>query len=464
MPVPVLLLAVLSSSAAAGAAPAPSTLDGAWLAARVSPGSGAYSPEALQTDLDRLASRSGGVVRVAERGASSEGRPITVLLAGTGPEKVLLWSQMHGDEPTATCALVDLLSYLVATRDEPATRLLLGRLTIVAIPMLNPDGASRNDRRNAQGIDVNRDALRLQTPEGRFLKAVRDRFAPAAGFNLHNQSPLVTAGPAGEQAALAVLAVSGAQNEVEGPAVTRKRGLAALMARVAATFGPGRVSRYETSYTERAFGDSMSRWGTPTVLLETGGWNGPGETERLVRLNFVVLLSALHALARGEEGLDAPAYAAIPPNVRGQLVDLVLRGVTLHGGRGLPPFTADVAITRARTFAGDAQRAPAAEVTDVGDLEYLRGIEEPDVSGLVVAPAPPGGAAGWDAALASLAARGLAREGTLLLDDASLARESRAWAAGKAVVPFSQVDLVLFRRSGAGLVVDSFVRDGVRTK
>ena len=104
--------------------------------------------------------------------------------------------------------------------------------------MLNPDGAERNVRRNAQGIDINRDAVELQTPEGRFLKAIRDRYAPAAGFNLHNQGALVTAGPTGPQSVLAVLAVPGAENEPDGPAVARKKGLGAVMARAANPSAP----------------------------------------------------------------------------------------------------------------------------------------------------------------------------------------------------------------------------------
>jgi hypothetical protein len=462
MPAALLLAAALL--AAVPPAPDPAALDGAWPAARLSPPSGSYAPESLVADLEKLAAASGGLVRIAERGVSAEGRPILVVTAGTGPARILLWSQMHGDEPTATSALVDLLSHLAAAREEPATRHLLESLMIVAVPMLNPDGSVRNDRRNAQGIDVNRDALRLQTPEGRLLKELRDRHAPVAGFNLHNQSPYVTAGPGGEQAALAVLAVSGSENEPDGPAVALKTGLAGHVARVAAVFGPGRVARYETGYTERAFGDSISRWGTPTVLVEAGGWHGPGEEERLVRLNFVVLLSALHALARGEAERDAAIYETLPRNVRGRLVDLVLRGATVHGGRGLPPFTADLALAKPQAFAGDGRRLPAAAVIDVGDLAHLRGLEELDASALVVAPAPAGGAAAWERAVAALAARGLAKEGLLLLDDAALAREAREWAAGGAIVPWAEVDLVLLRKTRKGLAVDGFVRDGVRTR
>lgn len=385
------------------------------------------------------------------------------MVAGTGPERVLLWSQMHGDEPTATCALVDLLAFLAESRTTPATGYLLSRVTVVAIPMLNPDGAVRNDRRNAQGIDVNRDALRLASPEGRFLKEVRDRWAPGTGLNLHNQSPLATAGPDGGQAAIAVLAVASAEEEPPGEALERKRGLAGHLARVASVWVPGQVTRYASGYTERAFGDSMSRWGTPTVLLETGGWHGPREEERLVRLNFVLLLSALHVLARCEETADAPFYDALPPNGRGSRVDLVLRGAVVHGGRGLPPFVADLAVVRPRSFAGDGRRLATAAVADLGDLAHVRGLEEVDASGLVVAPAPPGGAAGWEKAVAALAGRGLAREGVLLLDDEGLAREARAWAGGQAIVPWAEAELVLLRKVPGGFAVDSFVRDGTRT-
>ncbi|MFY0573591.1 hypothetical protein ACN28S_03785 [Cystobacter fuscus] len=75
-----------------------------------------------------------------------------------------------------------------------------------ALPLLNPDGAERFQRRNAQGIDINRDALALQTPEGRTLKAVRDRLQPALGFNLHDQSWRTAVGDSGRPASISVLA------------------------------------------------------------------------------------------------------------------------------------------------------------------------------------------------------------------------------------------------------------------
>lgn len=100
MAVPLLLAAVLAAAAAAPPlppAPSPEALHASWTGVRLSPPSGAYTPEALLADLDGLAAMSGGAVRVVGRGSSAEGRPLLALAAGTGPEKVLLWSQMHGD-------------------------------------------------------------------------------------------------------------------------------------------------------------------------------------------------------------------------------------------------------------------------------------------------------------------------------------------------------------------------------
>ena len=139
-------------------------------------------------------------------GRSLMGREIRSITFGTGPTKVLLWSQMHGDEATASMALADILAWMTASNADGIRDRLASSLTIVMIPMLNPDGAERFQRENAVGIDINRDARRLSTPEARALKSVHERFKPDFGFNLHDQNARTRVGRTGLQAGIALLA------------------------------------------------------------------------------------------------------------------------------------------------------------------------------------------------------------------------------------------------------------------
>src|SRR5262249_17832955 len=63
-------------------------------------------------------------------GESLENRSIDMITVGSGPFRVMLWSQMHGDEPTATAALFDVLSYFEHHRDDPAVQRILSALTL----------------------------------------------------------------------------------------------------------------------------------------------------------------------------------------------------------------------------------------------------------------------------------------------------------------------------------------------
>ena len=116
-----------------------------------------------------------GNFKVKVEGKSAENRSIYSLEIGSGPVKLLLWSQMHGDEATATMALMDLFNFFSADDEFSEFRKdLLSKVTLYFIPMLNPDGAARFQRRTAMDIDMNRDAVRLQSPEARILKNKRD--------------------------------------------------------------------------------------------------------------------------------------------------------------------------------------------------------------------------------------------------------------------------------------------------
>src|SRR6185369_5402133 len=131
-------------------------------------------------------------LKVEEVGRSGGNREIYQVEFGRGPLKVFMWSQMHGDEPTATSALMDMLTFLQTKRDLPWVKKIEESMTIRAVPMLNPDGAELYQRRNLQSIDINRDARALQTPEGQLLKKLRDDWNPNIGFNLHNPNALTT--------------------------------------------------------------------------------------------------------------------------------------------------------------------------------------------------------------------------------------------------------------------------------
>ena len=73
----------------------------------------------LKARIRLLEARYPGVLRAETAGASAEGREILLVRAGHGADSILLWSQMHGDEPTATGAIIDLLEFLGRHERDP---------------------------------------------------------------------------------------------------------------------------------------------------------------------------------------------------------------------------------------------------------------------------------------------------------------------------------------------------------
>jgi hypothetical protein len=388
----------------------------AWPAARALtvPAPCLRHPDLLSA-LQRLAAAHRGRVEVEEIGRSFEGRPIHLLKMGRGRRPVLLWSQMHGDEPSATPALVDLAHYLASRPDDPLARRILDELTLLMVPMLNPDGAERYQRRNAQGIDVNRDALGLSTPEGRLLKTLRDRYQPVLGFNLHDQNRRTAVGDTGVLATIALLAVAGDPEGTLTPGRLRAKRICAALVQALAPFVPRGIARYDEDWSPRAFGDNLTAWGTPVVLIETGGPPPGRPLTDLTRLQFVALVSGLDALARDDAaGHDPAVYEALARNETGAWSDVVLRGgqVAQPGGA---PYRADVAFDRRTSdafLAGCGPDPSGSRVTEVGDARFLGAGEVVDAAGTVIAPAFVASVRGFDAR-PSLTAAWLATVGRL---------------------------------------------------
>ncbi len=321
-------------------------------------------------------------LKVVEVGRSNANREIYQMEFGTGPLKVFFWSQMHGDEPTATSALIDMLAYLKTHPELPWVKQISEKLTIRVVPMLNPDGAEAYQRRNLQGIDINRDALDLQTPEARLLKRLRDEWQPDIGFNLHNQQELTTVGRTPLQAAISLLVVYGDAAKTTNVGHERNQRLASLIITALNKFIPGHIARYDDGFTPTAFGDNFSAWGTPVILIETGALHGKDEIY-LVKMNFVAFMSVLNALADGSESTQSTLpYLSLLGSSSGRVYNFIFRQANVLASTESPITTiADVSVNTIRRRESFA--APNM-IRQVGDLTNYFGLSEYDVSGFTM--------------------------------------------------------------------------------
>ena len=280
----------------------------------------------IQPLIDKLKGNSKYTIKKV--GQSIEGRDLTLISIGSGKTNVLLWSQMHGDEPTATQALFDIFNFLNSSGFSDEKEAILSHLTLHFLPMLNPDGAENFTRRNALGIDINRDAIRLQSPESRTLKRVRDSLNPAFGFNLHDQSTYYNAERTDKPATISYLAPAyNYKNEVNQVRANAMK-VIVYMNSIIQKYAPGQVGRYDDAFEPRAFGDNIQKWGTSTILIESGGYKNDVEKQEIRRLNYVSILSAIYSIAnRNYKTISIKDYKSIPQNDR-KLFDLKIVGAT----------------------------------------------------------------------------------------------------------------------------------------
>lgn len=321
-------------------------------------------------------------ITVNEVGRSTGNREIYQIEWGKGPVKVFMWSQMHGDEPTATSALIDMFAFLQKNRDVAWIKKIGENITVRGVPMLNPDGAELYQRRNLQGIDINRDALDLRSPEARLLKRLRDEWTPAIGFNLHNENALTAVDHTANQAAISFLAVFGDAAKTTNYGQERNQRLISAMVEALQKFIPGHIARYGDQWSPTAFGDNFGTWGTPTILIETGALHGKDEFY-LVKMNFVAFMTALQALATGSEKTqDTTAYFSLPENSSGSLYNFIFRRANIVNRSGAgATLVADIAVNTERSR---GSFTPPSFIRNIGDLANLHGLEEYDVSGFNV--------------------------------------------------------------------------------
>jgi len=263
-----------------------------------------------------------------ELGHSVKGRSINLIKWGNGKTKIMLWSQMHGDEATGTMALFDLFNFL--QKEIEFIKLLNENCQLFMIPMVNPDGAEVFTRRNSQQIDINRDFLKETSPEAKILKQCRAAINPDFGFNLHDQLTLWSVSGSLKPATLSFLAP--ALDEDLSIDETRENAMLVIADMFAdlTELIPQHIGLFDDEFEPRAFGDNFQKAGTATILIEAGGLAADYEKQEIRAYYFAAILSGLSSICKPTyQKQDLKNYFSIPKNNK-QIFHILIHNVTLN--------------------------------------------------------------------------------------------------------------------------------------
>lgn len=265
-----------------------------------------YFPSSL---LKKWFNRYGGL-SYSVLGYSELGAEIIGVRLGDGPMKVLIWSQMHGNESTATRGL---LKWLETHSDYWKRQ---EHITLLVIPQLNPDGANAYTRENGKGVDLNRDALNQSQVEMKLFRQVIATYKPDFAFNLHDQRTRFTVGRTAKEAALSFL--SAAANPERTITSTRLKSMQVIveMSEALGDFKPY-LGRYDDSFNENCTGDFLQARNIPTVLVEAGQLGNDYSRSVVVdkvALSLEVGLQSLIRSTSDQVESIVQRYEAIPEN------------------------------------------------------------------------------------------------------------------------------------------------------
>lgn len=244
---------------------------------------------------------------------SVEKRPIYELRFGTGKIKILMWSQMHGNESTTTKGLVDFLNFVQS--EDILAQEILQKFQFVVVPMLNPDGAFYYTRFNANQVDLNRDAYCQTQPEMQYLQQLINAFQPDFCFNLHDQRTIFSAGNSANPATLSLLAP--AYNPERELNDTRKKTMqvAVDIAAALSDIIPNQIGRYDDSFNMNCIGDNLTTKNIPVLLIEAGHFPNDYQREQTRLLVFVSIVAGLRSISEKKYDADVVVkYEQIPEN------------------------------------------------------------------------------------------------------------------------------------------------------
>ncbi|MBD0822783.1 M14 family zinc carboxypeptidase [Aestuariibaculum marinum] len=242
---------------------------------------------------------------------------------GFGDKRILMWSQMHGNESTTTKAIFDLTNTLLS--NDSSIQHILNGCTLYIIPILNPDGAKAYTRINANEVDLNRDAQNLTQPESLVLKAAFEAFKPHYCYNLHGQRTIFSAGNTNKSATVSFL--SPAQDQECTISSNRKIAMEiiSVMNDALQKEIPGQVGVYDDAFNLNCVGDTFQSKNIPTILFEAGHFHedyGREKTRELIYMSY--LTSFDYIVNNNVLGDNYEAYLDIPENEK-LFLDVIIR-------------------------------------------------------------------------------------------------------------------------------------------
>lgn len=266
--------------------------------------------------------KSGNLPALEVIGYSVKHRPIHAITIGTGTQRVLAWSQMHGNETTTTKALIDFVNLIITDKVR------VSHISLRIIFQLNPDGAARYTRLNANAVDLNRDAVNQSQPEVKVLMREYQNFKPNYCLNLHGQRTIFSAGDTDLPASLSFLAPAADIDRSITPFRIKAMQLIVKMARGFNTNQEWGIGRYDDSFNLNCVGDYFTADQTPTILFEAGHYPGDYNRHTTRQLILSALINCIENIDnQSYDTVPVSEYHSIPDNFK-NLCDLEFTGVT----------------------------------------------------------------------------------------------------------------------------------------
>ncbi|WP_312765842.1 M14 family zinc carboxypeptidase [Epilithonimonas sp.] len=309
---------------------------------------------------------------IKEVGRSSLGKPIYMMTLGNGKTRIAAWSQMHGNESTATLAMLDLLS--IWEKHPELKEKLFDSIQLDFIFMLNPDGSEVWTRRNAFDIDINRDFLRMSSVEMKILKTIVLEGNYDYALNLHDQRTIFTT-DGKHPATLSFLAPS--ENMERTVTENRKKSMAVIAAIYLQMkqILPNRIAKYTDEFYPTSSGDNFMKAGVAPILFEGGFFENDLNREKTREFYTHALYFALKAISvlKGDT-YSYETYFDIPQNKETHF-DLIYRNVKLN-----TEFECilDIAVQYREILDNNKILTYQPFVVEVGDLNHKKGWSEID--------------------------------------------------------------------------------------